>query len=779
MKCIKTLLAASITLATFATASARRVAYFPMEVKDGQVTETESGKKFDVNTANTPENIDGAKGKALRLDGYSNYIAGEIACGDLSNLTFSIWCAMETWPIIEHDIQNETEMTCIAGNYDTDKKTGFGFFVSRIGKLSLKYYSGGWPMEITAPSTLPLYRWNNLVAVADGAKIHFYNNSELLGSGNCRSLNADGTFMIGKSPESRTLVHFITNTVNGIVDEIEIYDEALPLSDIQGWTAEHEPQLNIVSEERANNLLRPAYHAMPSRNWTNETHGLVYYNNQYHLFFQKNANGPYMSRLQWGHLVSKDLCSWEEMPIAIGSDRWYDLKGCWSGCIAVDDVVTGGKPNIIYTGVDYARAMIGQASPLDDDLLTWTKPAQPIINGKPAGLSDDFRDPYFFRNGDDAYIIVGTSKDGKGACTLHKYNPTTRMWSNDGRIFSASNSAPLQGTFWEMPNLTKMGDKHLFTVTPLGLSGGVRAMYWTGTVNADGTFNTSSWPDNIELPGFAKEGYGLLSPSIMQIDGKTIAIGIVPDKLASIDNYRLGWAHSYSLPREWTLDAQGRLIQRPWSGLSSLREKAVYSSSGQSLTGNIALGTAPQRMAEILGEFIVGTAEFGFSFFKNGSEEAKLSYDPVTKQLTADFSNIPRMVNDANVFNGIYKTSLPSAPAQGETMKIHLFIDRSVIDIFVNDRYASSIRVFPTDENADALEVFSNGGATQIKNLQAWTLKSEILSGISSIAAEETPFVDVYTLTGMQVKRQVAREHATDSLIPGIYIVGDKKVMVK
>lgn len=64
------------------------------------------------------------------------------------------------------------------------------------------------------------------------------------------------------------------------------------------------------------------------------------------------------------------------------------------------------------------------ATPDDDDLLTWTKStSNPLINGRPSGLSDDFRDPYFFRNGDDAYLIVGTSKDGRGAVTLHKMDP--------------------------------------------------------------------------------------------------------------------------------------------------------------------------------------------------------------------------------------------------------------------------------------------------------------------------------------------------------------------
>lgn len=782
MKYINRILLPALCLASLPAWGGVRFS-MPMEVKYGQVSETVSGKKFEVKAANVAEAIPGAKGNGLRLDGYSNYVEADISLGTLSSFTFSVWCAMETWPIIEHDVQNETEQTCIAGNYDPDAKTGFGFFVSRVGKYSFKFFSGGWPMEVNAPSTLPLYQWNNLVAVADGSKVCFYNNGELLGSSNCRGVVADGKFMIGKDRTDRKMGLFITNTINGIIDEIEIYDEALPVATIQGWTAENEPELNVVSAEMAADLLRPGYHAMPSRNWTNETHGLVKYDGKYHVFFQKNANGPYMSRLQWGHLVSEDLCRWEEMPIAIGSDQWYDLKGCWSGCVAVDDVVTGGKPNLIYTGVDYARAMIGQASPLDNDLLAWSKPSQPIINGRPAGLSDDFRDPYFFRNGDDAYIIVGTSKDGKGACTLHKYNPSNRTWSNDGKIFYSANSVASQGSFWEMPNITKMGDKWLFTVTPLGLSTGVKAMYWTGSINADGTFSSTAWPDNIELPGFAKDGYGLLSPSIMQADGKTVAMGIVPDKLDSYINYQHGWAHAYSLPREWSLDQKGRLVQKPWEGLDALRSDALFTQGESSLNGSVSLGSASQRMAEILGEFVIGDATFGFSFFKNGADCATLTYTPSDGTLTVDFSKLTRIVNDSHLFNGVYTTRIPVTPGKGETMKIHLYIDRSIIDIFVNDKYASSIRVFPSGDNADGLEAFSTGGSTQVKSLRAWTIDSEGQSGIGDITTDlpsgEDTLVDVHTITGALVRHRVAHADATAGLAPGLYLVGREKILVR
>jgi beta-fructofuranosidase len=159
---------------------------------------------------------------------------------------------------------------------------------------------------------------------------------------------------------------------------------------------------------------------MPSGGWTNECHGMTYSDGRYHVFFQKNANGPYMARLHWGHISSENLYSWTEEPIAIAPGESYDIKGCWSGCVFTDAQLTGGKPNIIYTAVDNAKAVMAQASPADETLADWNKQGV-IINGRPSGLSDDFRDPYFFAANGQKYIIVGTSKNGVGACTLHKY----------------------------------------------------------------------------------------------------------------------------------------------------------------------------------------------------------------------------------------------------------------------------------------------------------------------------------------------------------------------
>lgn len=771
-------------------ADAGLVAHFSMDVRSGQILETVSGERFAVQGNFAPENVPGAVGNALRFDGYTSHVNArlrDLLPSDARKMTVSLWVALPCYPIIQIDTDTP-EKTAIATCLDASKKTGFGFYVGFNGKYSFRTYVGGWPVNIDVETPLPVYQWNNLVAVidCDARQVKLYNNGVEVGSSRANGSISlpQSDFYMGQSTESRKSGPFELMSFNGLIDDISIWDEAKNIADLSGIKAENAPDLDIPASRFADDILRPHFHGMPAAGWTNECHGLYHADGRYHLFFQKNADGPYMARLHWGHISSENLYDWREEPIAIAPGNWYDIKGCWSGCVFADDVITGGKPNILYTAVDYAKAMIAGAAPVTADLDDWTKYASnPIIGGRPAGLSDDFRDPYFFRSGNDAYIIVGSSKGGVGTTTLHRYNAASGSWTNGGDLFFTGSSAAQDGTFWEMPNVTRMPDgRWLFTATPLGTLQGVRTLYWIGSIAADGKFvpdASSRSPRTVELT--SRQGFGLLSPTVYNHDGKTIALGIVPDKLPSETNWRLGWAHCYSLPREWSLAADGSLVQRPYSGLADMRTATSFLRSDFTLSGSVDMSPVAGRSVELCGEFVVGSSQFGFKIFKNGAAEGSIYYNPATGELVADFSALPRLINDGGVYDGVYRASLPVRPAAGSTLKINAFVDHSIVDIFVNDTWATSVRVFPTDTDGINIEAFSTG-TTDVRRLRAWQLSVYGSgSGVESVLPDPAGngLVDVYSIDGVMVRSQVASGEALNDLPAGFYIVGDKKMYVK
>ena len=675
----RNLLAGLLPMVAFINAQgeAGLVAHYDMDPAGGKITELVSGENYDITGNFMPESVAGAEGMAWRLDGYTSYAEAGINAGALTggSMTMTLWCAIETYPMM-NTAEAVNTSTYIAGNLDEEAKEGFAFLLSSQGDYSFQCYYGGWKLTCSAAGKLEKYAWNHLAAVVDGSakEVKLYCNGSLVGTSR---IGAEGgvnagknTFMIGKSMETLTSGPFIINTINGIIDDIRIYDSALAQSNLGYHAPENAVNLSIPESRFENDLMRPAFHGMPDAGWTNECHGLTYYNGKYHVFFQKNANGPYMARLHWGHLSSVDMCRWEEEKIAIAPSESYDWKGCWSGCTFNDEELTGGKPYIFYTAVDNAKAVMAQAMPLDDNLVEWEKyEGNPVVNGRPAGLSDDFRDPYIFKFNGEFYMIVGTSKDGVGAVTLHKYDKGSKTWSNDGKIFFKGSNVTVAGRFWEMPVIVPMkDDKWLFMATPLETGSGVEVLYWVGTLNSDATFNPlpsyQNAPKKFELDGMSSDGYGLLSPSLCLLeDGKYAAMGIVPDKLSSEHNAELGWAHAYSLPREISLD------------------------------------------------------EFG-----NDNGAVEVYYSPLSNRLTVDASRVSRWSNDNGTFDGVYTSSLPSRFTTGDIFDLHVYVDHSIMDVFINEKWAFSVRLFPTEADAKRVEVFTDGNPVNFTSLEAYVL---------------------------------------------------------
>ncbi len=691
----------------------------------GSIEESVTHNRYAVTSHLPACTVKGLDGEALRFDGYSNYVKAGLPVSGINSdaLTISAVLAAEAYPMMQVDVAETTPTyATVFGNLDGKK--GFALELSSQGDLRFSFgsaYAGGYLFSFNGEAKLPRGKWSVVTVVLDkaGNAATMYLNGAAIGTGRMsRSeiVHSTADFYIGKAAADVKSGPFLINTFVGLIDDITVYNGAMTADQVAALVPDKPglPDFNYPASRYASSLWRPLFHGMPSGSWTNETHGMTYSGGKFHVFFQKNANGPYMSRLHWGHITSENLYDWHEEPIAIAPGESYDIKGCWSGCVYDNN----GTPTILYTAVDNARAVIAQATPADASLIDWNKQGI-VINGRPSGLSDDFRDPYYFTVGGQQYIIVGTSKNGVGACTLHKLEGGT--WTNDGAIFFQGGNANQHGTFWEMPNVTDMGGgKWLFTCTPLGMGSGVRTLCWTGSIGADGKFI----PDGngiqyLEMGGISRDGYGLLSPTIYKKDGKTLMLGIVPDILPTNVNYDMGWAHNYSLPREISLAADGSLVQKPYSGLTAMRT-ATTVTHNTTLNGTESLAPVSGRQIELLGEFTVSSGKMGFNFLKSGDNKVALTYDAASGNLTLDMTSLSRTVNDGRAYGGVYSAALPKRVAEGEKLKLHVYLDGSIADIFVNDTWAYSVRLFPNDAAQVEAEAFATAATPAL--IQAWTL---------------------------------------------------------
>ena len=58
----------------------------------------------------------------------------------------------------------------------------------------------------------------------------------------------------------------------------------------------------------------------------------------------------------------------------------------------------------------------------------------------------------------------------------------------------------------------------------------------------------------------------------------------------------------------------------------------------------------------------------------------------------------------------------------GEPLKLRVFVDKSVVEVFANNRQAVMRRIYPTSTDSQGVVLFSKGGLTKVPTLKAWDM---------------------------------------------------------
>ncbi|MEZ4884309.1 MAG: LamG-like jellyroll fold domain-containing protein [Chitinophagales bacterium] len=714
-----------ILLVLFSNLGWAQVLQFNFEEETGVSTTIDSVSLVEfaiANHFNRPERIEGVKGNALRLDGWTTWIEkpNYQIPGITNKMTIELWYATEAFAAANGGLISK-----IGGG------TGFSLEVDKFGKIIWAFHANGQFYVLISDQKIEKYKWNHIVATADleskVAKI--YVNGEEWATKNLGAHTvltpATEPLYIGRQTNRIQFDQFVISASNGAIDELLIYNEILSSEDLINH---YQLYANMVSEltidpniRHIGDHLRPKYHSMPNTAWANEPYGLTYFEDKYHLFFQKNPNGPYLNFMHWGHLSSPDLVNWTEEKITLAPDEMpgFDNFGTWSGTTIKDE---NGVPVIAYTGVDGAKAGIGMAFSQDNDLVNWEKYGQnPVIAKAPTILSNtDFRDPYIWKEGNVYYMIIGSGVPNNGGGILFLYRSENLTDWVELPFFYRDIISSRSGVFWEMPFFLPLNDNdYILGVTPTPQANQrAQVLYWIGKFE-----NERFIPYNANPKKFELINENLLAPAIgMDKAERLTYIGIIPEDRSVADQVAAGWRQTFSIPRFIRLLEDGEIAHIPHPNLCRLRgevtqilDKEINFNTFNNLP-EIA-GTQTELLFDIEAS---SDAKFSIEVYKNldNLEKTAIEFDFSTNTISLNRleSSLSQTLEDKRTANYIFSPD--------NTLKVHIFLDHSTLEVFIDQLVVFSARVYPSRVESNKVDLKLTQGSVNIRQLDAWQLKS-------------------------------------------------------
>lgn len=489
---------------------------------------------------------------------------------------------------------------------------------------------------------------------------------------------------------------------------------------------------------------RPRYHVLPPSGWMNDPNGLIHHGGLYHVFYQHNPDAAQWGHIQWGHAVSQDLVHWQDWPIALSpTPGTPDEDGCWSGCAFMD----GDTPAIIYTGGKKRGEQHEQLPCLahsHDGLLSFEKYAgNPLVAAPPTGLDVvGFRDHRVWREGEAWCMLVGSGVRGVGGAALLYRSANLTDWTYLGPLLQGDRAAldPLwTGEMWECADFFPLGDRHALLISvfaedpttfyyPALLTGRYADFRFvpdaTSLIDLGGHVDLPRRVPRGERPAYGMHAGQFYAPQTFDApDGRRLMFGWIGEARTQQAQLDAGWAGVLSLPRALSLDADGALRQEPAAELQALRGDEVRFADLTLADGaQLSVDGVSGRAAELdlrLRPTGARRLTLAVRCAPDGREQTLIVVDFERAHIGVDRRH-------ASLDPGVQADPRggPFVPQADGTLELRVFIDASVLEIFVNRRSVLTSRVYPTLPDSLGLWLRADGGSAQLEHLSAWTLES-------------------------------------------------------
>ena len=514
----------------------------------------------------------------------------------------------------------------------------------------------------------------------------------------------------------------------------------------------------------------PNYHFVSPENRLNDPNGLSYWKGKWHLFYQ--GYPPEDPRQHWGHAVSDDLIHWRDLPYAIYPNP---ERAVFSGTTLVEE----DRVIAMYHGTRIGNMVATSSDPL---LLNWDKVTEgapiSILNPKNRiidanGKQYPYRvfDPSIWKQGDYYYSLSGGQKpEGPGGSMIRaNWLFRSKDLANWEYLhpFIENDQYSLVGDDGACPYFWPIGDKHIY-MQYSHMSGG---KYLIGNYNTvrdkfevtgGGDFNFgTSWPNGVHAPSATPEPLRHAGA----VDGKGVDGAVIIIFNMNPGKPTEGYNQIMSLPRRLTLNPEPHININiePVGDFASLRYNHKNIAS-MNLPANkeIVLDGINGKSMEIMAEINISpppnkkyendawhnqhgtptTIEMGVFHSSTGEEVTRILFTKGTgyrptylRRSDSETASLRRIKSDMITIESSRSSVLPdaspripeSAPVflgEDENLKLHVFIDKSIVEVFVNGQQCVAQRVYPGLDDSDGISFRAQGRDMKIVSLDAWEMKN-------------------------------------------------------
>lgn len=460
--------------------------------------------------------------------------------------------------------------------------------------------------------------------------------------------------------------------------------------------------VNNSSSKKYDEVYRPQYHFTPQKNWQSNPNGLVYYDGEYHMFYQYNPNGKEWEYMHWGHAISTDLIHWEHLPVALYPDESStDKDNCtvFSGSAIVDDkdLLDKQEGDIKTLVAFYTSNKCGQRIAYSTDKgRTWYKhDGNPVIN---YNENEDARDPKVFWHDDTGkYVMVlyRKSTDDENSRGISIYTSENLIdWNWESHVPG----------FYESPDLIEFKVSNRPNETIWALFGG-DGTYILGDFDGRNFSPTSGkmksdWGKNF----YASQTWN----NIPDTDGRVIQVAW----MKGAKYPQMPFNGQMSFPSEMMVSkfpTGYKLVRKPIAKINELHGKH-YNWSDKIVIPGINQNRVKKVSGDcihLIGEFDLKTSDnFGFMFRHHSKKQGiEVLYNVKRGVLTVLGSTVPLLPED-------------------NIIKLEVLLDRTSIEIYANNGQAVVSNCFVSDEKSTDVVLFTNGGELGIVNLDVYHVES-------------------------------------------------------